>query len=103
MQIIENWSRLSGRVEAWEPPRLAGEPGTLTIAVERVEDVITGDGSAHRNLLSDAAGTSVQVIVPARAAERLAPRPGWTVVVEVRRGKYREPVFAHPTRIVLTP
>lgn len=102
MQIAENWSRIRGRVEAWHPPRKAGDPGTLTIAVERVDDVASPDGSRHRNLLADAAGTTVHVTVPASAAERVEPRKGSTAVVDVRRGKSPDRLFAHPERITLT-
>ena len=103
VQIAENWSRILGRVEAWQPPRKAGDPGTLTIVVDRVEDVVSRDGSRHRNLLADAAGTTVHVVVPASAAEHVKPRKGSTAVVEVRRGQSPERVFAHPERITLTP
>ena len=103
MQIAENWSRIRGRVEAWQPPRKDGEPGTLTIAVDRVEDVVSRDGSRHRNLLADAQGRTVQVVVPASAAKHVEPTKGSTAVVEVRRGPSPERVFAHPDRITLTP
>jgi len=69
VQIVENWLRIHGRVEAWQPPSKAGEPGTLTLVVERVDDVASPDGSRHRNLMADAAGTTVQVMVPASAAD----------------------------------
>jgi len=103
VQIVENWSRILGRVENWEPPRKSGEPGTLTIAVERVEDVASADGSRHRNLLAGAAGTTIRVIVPARAAARVVPPKGSMAVVEVRRGGSPGRVFANPDRITLKP
>jgi hypothetical protein len=103
VQIVENWSRIRGRVDAWEPPREAGQPGTLTVAVDRVEDVAGPDGSLHRNLLADAKGTTIHVIVPASAATRLEPRKGANAVVEVRRGGSPERLFANPERITLTP
>jgi hypothetical protein len=103
VQIAENWSRIRGRVEAWQPPGKAGESGTLTIAVDGVEDVVSRDGSNHRNLLADITGTTVQVVVPASAAKHVEPRKGETAVVEVRRGQSPERVFAHPERITLTP
>jgi hypothetical protein len=103
VQIVENWSRIRGRVEEWNPPRKSGEPGTLTIAVERVEDVASPDGSRHRNLLAGAAGTTIHVIVPASAAARVEPPKGSTAVVEVRRAGSPERVFANPDRITLTP
>ena len=103
MQIVENWSRIHGRVEAWEPPQKAGGPGALTIVVERVDDVASPDGSPHRNLLADATGTTVHVTVPASAAARVQPRKGSTAVVDVRRGKSPDQLVAHPERITLTP
>ena len=103
MQIAENWSRIRGRIEAWQPPRKAGDPGTLTIVVDRVEDVVSRDGSPHCNLLADAAGTTVHVIVPASAAQRVEPRKGSTAVVEVRRGASHGRIFAHPERMTVTP
>jgi hypothetical protein len=103
VQIAENWSRIHGRVEAWQPPRKAGDSGTLTIAVDNVEDVVSRDGSHHRNLLADAAGKTVHVIVPASAASRVEARKGSTAVVEVRRGQSADRVFAHPERITVRP
>lgn len=103
MQIAENWARLRGTVEAWQPPRRSGESGTLTLAVNEVEDVVSRDGSRHPNLLADAAGTTVQVIVPASAAIRVDPAQGATAVVEVRRGTAPHRVFAHPDRITVVP
>lgn len=102
MQIAENWSRLRGRVEAWDPPKKAGDPGTLTIVVDRVDDVAAADGSRHRNMLSRAAGTTVRVTVPASAASQIQPRKGSTAVVDVRRGRVADRVFAHPEHISLT-
>lgn len=103
MQIAENWSRIHGRVEGWQPPRQAGDHGTLTVAVDRVDDVVARNGAPHRNLLADAAGTTVDVIVPASAAQRLEPRTGATAVIDVRSGRSTERLFAHPGRISLTP
>jgi len=103
VQIVENWSRILGRVENWEPPRKSGGPGTLTIAVERVEDVASSDGSPHHNLLAGAAGTTIHVIVPASAATRVVPPKGSMAVVEVRRGGSPGRVFANPDRITLRP
>ena len=103
MQIAENWSRIRGRVEQWQPPRKAGDPGTLTIVVERVDDVASPDGSRHRNLLADATGTTMRVMVPGSAVGHVEPRKGATAVVHVRRGRSRDRVFAHPEHITLTP
>ena len=103
MQIAENWSRICGRVEGWQPPRKAGDHGTLRVAVDRVEDVVSPDGSRHRNLLAAAAGRTVDIVVPASAAQGLQPRAGETAIIDVRSGGAPGRVFAHPGRITLTP
>lgn len=103
MQIAENWSRIRGRVTAWQRPRNKGEAGTLTIAVSGVEDVVSQDGSRHRNMLAGSAGKTMRVIVPASAAAHLEARKGSTAVVDVRRGQSPDRVFAHPDRITVTP
>jgi hypothetical protein len=102
VQIAENWARLRGRVEAWQPPQKSGESGTLTLAVDHVEDVVSRDGSRHPNLLADTAGTTVQVIVPASTACHVEPQRGATAVIEARRGPSAHRVFAHPERISFT-
>jgi hypothetical protein len=103
VQIAENWSRIRGRVAAWQPPQKAGGSGTLTIAVDHVEDVESDDGSRHRNLLGDATGTTVHVVVPASAAKHVKAAKGSTAVVDVRRGQSPQRLFAHPERITITP
>lgn len=103
MQIAENWSRIRGRVTAWHPPRKKGEAGTLTIAVSGVEDVVSHDGSRHRNMLADAAGKTMRVVVPASAAAHIQARKGSTAVVDVRRAESPDRVFAHPDHITVTP
>lgn len=102
MPIVENWSRLRGRVQAWDPPKKAGDPGTLTIVVDRVDDVAAEDGTRHRNMLSRSAGTTVRVTVPASAAAQIKPRKGSKAVVDVRRGRVPDRLFAHPEHIKLT-
>jgi hypothetical protein len=103
MTIAENWSRLRGKVEAWEPPRKAGDPGTLTMVVDRVDDVAAPDGSRHRNMLSGSAGKTVRVTVPASAASHLRPQKGSTAIVNVRRGRAPDSFFAHPEDIDVAP
>ena len=76
MQIAENWSKLRGRVEKWDPPKKAGDPGTLTIVVDHVDDVVGADGTRDRNMLSDTAGKTVRVTVPASAATQIQAQEG---------------------------
>jgi len=103
VQIAENWSRIRGRVTAWKPPRRKGDTGTLTIAVSGVDDVVSHDGTRHRNMLADTAGKTMRVIVPASAATHIQARKGSTAVVDVRRGGSPDRVFAHPDHITVTP
>jgi hypothetical protein len=102
VQTLENWSRIHGRVEAWQPPRKAGEPGMLTLVVARVDDVASSDGSRYPNLMADATGTIIQVTVPARTATTVKPRKGSIAVIDVRRGRSPDRLFAHPDHISLT-
>jgi hypothetical protein len=102
MQIADNWSRLRGKVQSWKPPQRAGDPGTLTIVIDRVDDVVTPGGLRHRNLLSGSAGKTVRVTVPADAATQLVLRKGSTAVVNVRRGRAADSLFAHPESILVT-
>jgi len=102
MQIVENWSQLRGKVQAWDPPKKAGDPGTLTIVVDRVDDVTAADGSRHRNMLSDTAGKTVRVTVPASAATQIQAKKGATAVVKVRRARVPDRYFAHPEHIKVT-
>ncbi len=103
VQIAENWSRIHGRVEAWTAPQGPGEPGRLTLVVDRVDAVVSEDGSRHRNLLAHSAGRTVEVMVPASAIAGLEPRAGATVALDVRAGRSPGRVFAHPGRITLAP
>ena len=99
MQIVENWSRVTGRVEAWTPPSAAGGSGTLTMRVSRVAPVAREDGALYPSLLKGAEGRVLRIEVPAVTAGKLAPSPGDEVELDVRRGRSAEQLFAHPDRI----
>lgn len=94
MQVVENWSRVTGRVVSWVPPKSAGEPGELVVHVERVQPV-----KGHRHLLEKAEGTSLRVRVPPSAAAGLKARAGAEIAVNVRRGRDTGVVFANPESI----
>ena len=102
MEIAENWSRIRGRVDHWAPPAKPGDPGELTITVERVDDVPSPDGTRHRNLLTQSAGRTIHVVVPASAASKVDAKRGATAEIEVRRGRSADRVFAHPDKIRVT-
>jgi hypothetical protein len=95
-QIVENWARVTGRVEAWEPPAKAGGVGTLTLRVESVSDIPRGRGLAYKNLLKGGEGRLLCVLVPAAAATQLPLVVGHRINLDVRRGRSQDRVFARP-------
>jgi hypothetical protein len=95
-QIVENWSRLSGRVESWDPPKSPRDDCILTVRVEQVASVATDRGDAYPNLLEAVKGRTVRIRVPAAAVPRVRARPGEGVTLVVRRGRSLDLLFAHP-------
>ncbi len=99
VQIVENWSRVAGRVEAWDPPAQPDTPGTLTVRVERIDDVARQAGSPYANLLAGREGRVLRIQVPAVAAARLNVAVGDRIALDVRRGRSADHLFARPDRI----
>ena len=100
VQVRENWSHVTGRVESWTPPKDAEDHGELVLKIERVEAVPAATrGKTHPNMLEKAEGTTLRVRVPASAAAKLDPASGATVSADVRRGRAPGVVFAHPEKI----
>src|SRR5262245_42614189 len=96
MQIVENWSRISGTVESFEVPQLPEADGIITVRVSRVAEVRDKRGDHYPNLLKDAKGTVVRVRVPAEAIRHLKAKPGDAIELDVRRGRSPSVLFAHP-------
>jgi hypothetical protein len=92
VQIVENWSRIVGRVEGWEPPA-RGEPGILTLRVARVADVPRGSSGAYANLLQETRGRVVRVSVSEPVAVGLGIAVGCDIDLDVRRGRSPEQLF----------
>jgi len=95
-QITENWARVAGRVEAWDPPAEPGGLGTLKLRVESVRDIPRGRGATYKNLLKADEGSSLRILVPAAAAPGLGLVVGQHVDLDVRRGRSLDHVFARP-------
>jgi len=87
-QIVENWARLSGWVEAWDPPADPDGIGTLTLRVETVSDIPT-----YKNLLKGTEGRSLRILVPTPVV-RGTPAVGERMEIDVRRGRAPDHVFA---------
>ena len=96
VQIVENWSRIAGRVEAWKPPAQPDTPGTLSVRVERIDEVTHQTGSPYANLLAGNEGRVLQILVPAVAAARLNVAVGDRIELDVRRGRSVDHLFARP-------
>jgi hypothetical protein len=102
VQVRENWSHVTGRVESWTPPKDAEDHGELVVKVERVGAVPSETGGPPMpNLLEKAEGTTLRVRVPSSAAAKLDAASGARISVDVRRGKDPGIVFAHPEKIVV--
>jgi hypothetical protein len=95
-QIVENWARVTGRVEAWEPPTEPDGVGTLRLRVETVSDIPRERGAAYKNLLKGDEGRSLRILVPVAAVPGLTPVAGKRIHVDVRRGRSPDQVFARP-------
>jgi hypothetical protein len=93
MQIVENWSRVRGRVVRWALAP-GQDRGVVRLHVIEVRPVRRPDGSCFANLLDDACGADVDVQLPARTASALHVVVGVEIVLDIRRG--RTGLFAHP-------
>jgi hypothetical protein len=99
VQIVENWSRIAGRVEGWEPPAQPDTPGTLIVRVERIGEVASQAGSPYANLLAGNEGRALQIQLPSGAAGLLNVAVGDRIELDVRRGRSPDNLFARPDRI----
>jgi hypothetical protein len=97
--IVENWSRVIGQVEAWDPPAQPGGAGTLTVRVERVDDISSPAGSPYPNLLAGTEGRTLRVQVPAATASQLDFKQAASIELEIRRGRSADRLFARPPSI----
>jgi hypothetical protein len=97
--IVENWSRIVGQVEALDPPAQPGGAGTLTVRVERVDDIAGPAGSPYPNLLAGTEGRTLRVQIPAATASQLDFTEASSIALDIRRGRTADRLFARPPSI----
>jgi hypothetical protein len=78
--IIENWSTITGVIQSLAPSNDLAQFVVVTVAVDRVDPV---DGFA--NLLADAAGHDLDVLVPQDIVQSRGLRAGQMIICRVRR------------------
>ena len=101
MEIIENWSRVVGTVQEWQPPDEPNGPGMVVIRVEDVGTVMRGSDT-YKNLLANSKGEILRMQVPNVDAHNLDLVPGMHIELEVRRGRSPARLFAKPGTIIVT-
>jgi hypothetical protein len=97
VQIIENWSRIGGTVLRVEP---APDYATFVLAQVQVDSVEPVAGFA--NLLVDATGQTLPVLIPSNLVSRLGLRVGSRIRARVRRASLKR-IFAHAEEVTVEP
>jgi hypothetical protein len=97
VQMVENWSQIEGELRSWDPRSDVAGFGIAEILVDRVEAV-----SHFPNLLHDAGGRVLRVLVPSESATAVAPAAGLRVSSRVRRGG-PDRIYAHPDHFIVVP
>lgn len=90
VQIVENWSRVTGTVESFTPSEDPQDPGRLRLRITSVQPV-----EPFANLMAGYEGRVVDISVPATLLSRLSLAPGRSVTLRLRRGGPTG-VFGHP-------
>jgi hypothetical protein len=90
VQIIENWSDISGKVRFYTLSSEVEGFAAVTINVENVRDV-----PGYANLLSTVAGTEITILVPQTLATQQKIASGTQIDCRVRRGGPNR-IFIHP-------
>lgn len=93
MEIVENWSRIVGTVQEWQPPADPSDPGVVVVRVDGIGTVKKGDRS-YPNLLTKSVGEILSVQVPSIDAQGLDLARGMRIELEVRRGRTAGKLFA---------
>lgn len=90
VQIVENWSRVTGTVESFAPSADPEHLGVLRLRVDAVHPV-----EPFANLMAGYEGRIIEVSIPASLLPLLDLAPGRTLALRLRRGGLTA-VFCHP-------
>ena len=98
VSVIENWAQLDGTVREVRPDPELPDQLVAVVDVDAVESVEDDEGKLFPNLFADAAGTSVEVRVPAAPASDQQLASGCKISARVKRtGPNRS--FVHPQHL----
>lgn len=93
VQIVENWSQITGTITEISRPEEPRGYRLLTIAVDNIEPV-----ADYPELVSKIVDDEAQVYVPDDVCTALQLRKGTVIACRVRRGTSGK-LFAHPEHI----
>ena len=88
MQIIENWTDVTGKVASVETSEVSADFVKVNLKVSRAAEV-----KGYANLLAETKGQTLAVHLPQATAEQL--KLGEKVSCRLRRGNQQR-IFAHP-------
>src|SRR4051812_30257797 len=98
VQVVENWTQVEGVVQAVAPDSASPEHAAVDLAVDAVAPVRGDDGREFPNLLADAAGSTVTVVVARASAPAGALEPRRRLRLRVRRAGPQR-IVAHPEHV----
>jgi hypothetical protein len=88
MQIIENWTDVTGKVTGVEPSEVSADFVQVQLKVSHIDEV-----EGYANLLAETKGQILSVQLPQELAEQL--KLGEKVSCRLRKGNQQH-IFAHP-------
>ncbi len=93
--MVPNWSLIHGTALAVSPAPGYDNFAAVQVKVQGVEPV-----AGFANLLDDASGRELSVLMPQNQAQRLGVAPGAVIRARVRRAGI-DRVFAHPDEVTV--
>lgn len=97
VQMIENWSHISGTVVAFHPQSKLEDYAAIEVEIQVVTPV-----KDFPNMLAGAVGETITIFLPAKLAQELDVKPGAQITGRVRKAGL-EQYFAHRHHIAIQP